>query len=65
MLRLDHVPTAMVFVGPSQLFVAVAAADQDGQSSAILEIKVRAVAGRRTTRQSRYNGDTKLFILPG
>ena len=41
MLRLDHVPTAMVFVGSSQLFVAVAGADQDGQSAAILEIKVR------------------------
>lgn len=53
-LRLDHVPTAMVFVGPSQLFVAVAAADQDGRSAAILEIKVRAVAGLLSTiRQSR------------
>lgn len=45
-LRLDHVPTAMVFVGPSQLFVAVAAADQDGQSAAILEIKVRVTNNR-------------------
>lgn len=39
-LRLDNLPTAMVFLSPSKMLVAVTGADAEGNSASVLEIDV-------------------------